>query len=70
LLDFKKSLKEQNISSRFVNKDFQNLSSAQILGENLVEKGSDINIITTKNEVFIAKTIWVQDINAYSKRDF
>lgn len=70
LLDFKKFLKEQNISSRFVNKDFQNLSSAQIIWENLVEKWSDINIITTKNEVFIGKTIWVQDINAYSKRDF
>lgn len=70
LLDFKKFLKEQDISSRFVNKDFQNLSSAQILGENLVEKWSDINIITSKNEVFIGKTIWVQDINAYSKRDF
>lgn len=70
LLDAKKFLKEQNISSRFVNKDFQNLSSAQIIGENLVEKGSDINIITTKNEIYLTKTLWVQDINAYSKRDF
>jgi hypothetical protein len=29
----KKMLKEENISGRFVNKNFQNLSSAQIIGE-------------------------------------
>lgn len=70
LMNQKKELKWQWISSRFINKDFKNLSSAQILWEKLVESLTDYNIINTQDKVFYWKTIWVQDINSYSKRDW
>ncbi len=77
LLSIKKELKSNSISSRFVNKDFKNLSSAQIIGEKLVQKGSDFSVIYTPllnkerlGVVYTWITIWVQDINSYSKRDW
>ena len=70
LMKVKKVLKEEWISTRFTNKDFKNLSSAQILGEGLVKRESDFNSITANNSHYFGSTIWVQDINAYSKRDY
>lgn len=70
LIETKKTLKAKWISSRFVNKDFKSLSSAQIIWENLVQKGSDFTIIDTKDAEYFGKTIWVQDIEAYGKRDY
>ncbi len=70
LVLIKKDLKELGISSRFINKDFTNLSSAQILWEKLLKSKTDFNYIYTKNNVFFWKTIWVQDISNYSKRDY
>ena len=90
LIWIKKELKENNISSRFVNKDFTNLSSAQILGEHLLKSESDYSYVYIKNpspsialqglplnlreennwKYYIWKTIWVQDIYNYSKRDY
>lgn len=70
LMKVKKALKEEWISTRFTNKDFKNLSSAQILGENLVKRESDFNSIVTNTARYFGSTIWVQDINAYSKRDY
>lgn len=66
----KKILKENDISSRFVNKDFTNLSSAQILWEKLVQSWTDYNFIFDFDKKYIWKTIWIQDIYNYSKRDF
>ena len=66
----KKILKENDISSRFVNKDFTNLSSAQILWEKLVQSSTDYNFIFDFDNKYIWKTIWIQDIYNYSKRDF
>lgn len=70
LIKVKKLLKENSVSSRFTNKDFKNLTSAQILWESLVKRESDFNSITTNNTHYFGTTIWVQDINAYSKRDY
>ena len=66
----KKILKENSVSSRFVNKDFKNLSSAQILWEKLVEKETDFNLVINNDRIYFWRTIWVQDINEYSKRDY
>ena len=73
----KKLLKDNDISSRFVNKDFKNLSSAQILWEKLIKKWTDFNIIISttakeedKEKIYFWKSIWVQNINEYSKRDY
>lgn len=69
LLWAKRYLKESWFSSRYVNKDNKNLSSAQILGEKLVDSGTDFNYIPGEINYF-GKTIWVQNINEYSKRDY
>jgi len=70
LMNQKKELKWQWVSSRFINKDFKNLSSAQILWEKLVKTLSDYSYIYSKDRAFYWKSIWVQDINNYSKRDW
>ena len=70
LIKQKKILKSNDISSRFVNKDFKNLTSAQIIWEKLIKSGSDFSYIYCKPAVFIWKTIWVQNIYEYSKRDY
>lgn len=70
LIETKKVLKSQWLSSRFVNKNFQNLSSAQIIGENLVKRWSDFTLVVAGDMEYFGKTIWVQDIEAYGKRDY
>lgn len=83
LIHLKKDLKDQGISSRFVNKDFQNLNSAQIIGESLIKKWSDFSIIHSsilnqdqsrnslaKNDFLVFQSLWVQDIESYGRRDF
>lgn len=70
LNDTKALLKKNWVSSRFVNNDFKNLISAQIIGEKLVQKESDYNYFFLENSVYFWASIWVQDINAYSKRDY
>ncbi len=64
-------LKNKKISARYFNKDnWKNLSSAQILWNNILKKGYDFNLVDISSVYYFWKTIWVQDINAYSKRDF
>ncbi len=70
LMIIKKRFRAEKISSRFVNKDFKPLSSAQIIWEQLVKRWTDFNIIEIKWNQYFWKTIWVQDIYAYSKRDY
>ncbi|MFK7780564.1 MAG: hypothetical protein QM490_05530 [Candidatus Gracilibacteria bacterium] len=70
LISQKKELKANKISSRFINKDFKNLNSAQITGEKLIFKKTDFNYLYTSDNVYFGIGIWVQNINEYSKRDY
>lgn len=70
LLDVKRFLQKREVSARFVNKNFQNLTSAQIIWEDLVSRWSDFTILSAGDTQYIWKTIWVQDIDAYTKRDY
>jgi len=70
LMDVKRHLKSNNIWSRFVNKNDVNLSSAQILWNSLLKRWADINIVDLGWIFYFWKTIWVQDIDAYSARDY
>ena len=70
LLNTKKLLKETNISSRFVNKDFKNINTATIIWEKLVSKKTDLNFFINDENIYFWNTIWVQNIDEYSKRDF
>lgn len=67
----KRAFKEQEISARYFNKDdASNLSSAQIIWNSILKKGFDLNIVDIWEIYYFWKTIWVQDIDAYSKRDY
>ncbi len=70
LINTKKQLKNENISSRFINKDFKNISSAQIIWEKLVDRETDFNYIWDDQRQYFWYTIWVQNIDNYSKRDY
>jgi len=70
LSSIKWELRDNELSSRYVNKDFANLSSAQIIWERLIESESDFNIIDTWKQTLYGVTIWVQDIETYAQRDY
>ncbi|RKW23592.1 hypothetical protein D8B46_03155, partial [Candidatus Gracilibacteria bacterium] len=71
LKNTKKIFKSKNISARYFNKDDgKNLSSGQIIGNNILKKGFDFNLVDLGGIFYFGKTIQVQDIDAYSKRDF
>lgn len=68
-------LKEHKVSSRFVNKPWENPTPAQIYKSRTLEKGLDITIINAKsddgkNTIYICKTTTIQDIDLYSMRDY
>lgn len=70
LIGAKKVLKAAGISSRFVNKDFQNLSSAQAQLELLQKKGLEILVATDNKQWWLAETLAVQPFAEYAKRDY
>lgn len=71
LLNFsKKIIKSLGLNSRFVNKGPESPKPSTIYKARVIEKGIDINIINGKNGIYIGKTVAIQDIDAYSERDF
>lgn len=67
----KNLLKNKNISARYFNKDdWKNLSSGQIIWNSILKKGFDFNIVNIWDVFYFGKTFEIQDIDAYSKRDF
>jgi len=72
LKNSKSFLKNKSISARYFNKDdWKNLSSASIIWNSILKKWYDFNIVSTwDNKIYFWKTIWVQDIDAYSSRDY
>lgn len=71
LLNFCKDiLKSLGLNSRFVNKNFQNTKPSTIYKARVIEKGIDLNIIKGTSMLFIGESVSMQNIDAYSKRDF
>lgn len=71
LLNFsKKILKSLGLNSRFVNKNFRNTRPSTIFKAKVVEKGIDINVIKGMKKIYLGYTLAIQNINAYSKRDY
>jgi tRNA G10 N-methylase Trm11 len=66
LLDLKKEFKSRNLSSRFANQSFLNLSSAQYKGLD----GTEILVAKQGEDFYVAEVVAVQNIDAYSKRDY
>lgn len=70
LTSSKKTLKSLGLNSRFVNKNFRNTKPSTIYKAKVVQKGIDLNVIKGEKKIFLGKTIAVQDIDSYTKRDF
>lgn len=72
LLNFSKFIfKNLGINSRFLNKDFRsNPKPSMIYKARAVEKGIDINVISGEKNIYLAKTISIQNIDNYSLRDY
>lgn len=71
LLSVKKALKKAGIRPRFVNKDFANVTAPQVIGEKLIEEGSLLLCaVDDQGKRYFSEALAVQDINAYSARDF
>lgn len=66
----KKFLTSLGHSSRFVNKPWSNPTPAQIYKSRTIEKGIDITLLGGKTDLYITKTLSIQNIDAYSERDF
>lgn len=67
LLELKKEFKRREVSSRFANQGFLNLSVAQHKG---LLGGKELLVCKDGNDYHLAEVIAVQDIDAYSRRDF
>lgn len=68
LMKLKKRLRADEIKSRFINKDFQNISAAQY--KSIKGKGIELIAVNNKGRFILGGTVAVQDIDAYSKRDY
>lgn len=66
----KNIIKEHGKNPRFINQDFKNISSVQIIKEALVKKWTDFNFIFDSDRIFFWNTLFVQDIYGYSNRDY
>ncbi|MEK7146395.1 MAG: DNA methyltransferase, partial [Patescibacteria group bacterium] len=70
LINSKKNLKEKLGNLRFVNKDFQNLSSAQAFHENLITDHTiELHLFLSEKFWYLSKTLSIQNIEWYSHRD-
>nr|MDD3719947.1 hypothetical protein [Candidatus Gracilibacteria bacterium] len=70
LLKAKKYFQKNDLSSRFVNQDFQNIKSYLVTKEKLLDHKTDFNLIFVNDYIYFGNTIFVQDIDSYTKRDF
>lgn len=68
LLDLKKRFKKEGKASRFANQDFKNLTVPQFKG--LRKKGDEWAVAKIKNTFYLTKMAGVQDIDAYTFRDY
>ena len=69
--ELKKGFKEVQISSRFLfpqGKD-SNLNAAQLINNQVLEKGFELCILKSKTEELYGKTLAIQDMEGYIERD-
>lgn len=70
LIGIKKALKTHDITSRFINHNFQNLTSAQSGLAKLPEAGMELLVATDGKNWWYAATTAVQPFDAYRRRDY
>ncbi len=69
-LTFKKELKAKGFSVRIVQAKEHALSSVQVIKNDLLRKGAELVVISSKRGVLIGKTLAVQHFEAYAARDY
>ncbi len=69
--EIKRGLKEYGVSSRFLfpKRDKLSLNAAQILNNNILEKGFELCILKNEKEEIYGKTLAIQDMEGYVQRD-
>ncbi len=68
LIGLKKTLQKAEIKSRFINNNFQNITAAQY--KSIRGKGVELLVAKEGARHWVAETVGMQDIDAYSKRDY
>lgn len=68
LTQVKKMAKKEGLKTRFANQQFKNISSAQYKG--LRKEGIELLACRDTKALLVGKVVAVQNIDAYSKRDF
>jgi hypothetical protein len=68
LIGLKKVLKAADLKSRFINNNFQNITAAQY--KSIAGKGVEFLVAKQGGQQWVAETVAMQDIDAYSKRDY
>ncbi len=66
----KKSFKKRGISSRYILPKRDELNSAQVTTNSILDKGFELSILENKNEQIYGKTLAIQDIESFSDRDY
>ncbi|HRY59863.1 MAG TPA: hypothetical protein P5096_00600 [Patescibacteria group bacterium] len=68
--EIKKYLKTIGINSRFVLGKEESLSAPEIKNNGIIEKGADFVVIRNGKDIYVGKTIAIQDYESYSHRDY
>jgi tRNA G10 N-methylase Trm11 len=68
LIGMKKVLRAAEIKSRFINNNFQNITAAQY--KSIRGKGVELLVAKEGGRQWVAETVAMQDIDAYSQRDY
>lgn len=66
----KKSLKNSEKTLRIIENKAPDLNAAQILRNQVIKKGLELLLIRDGDDVVLAQTIAIQDVDAYSRRDY
>lgn len=69
-LRLKKEMKALGFNARIINKEDSNVSTALVKREQLIRYNTEYILVNSKpNEYLLGRTIFIQDIDAYTKRD-
>lgn len=69
-MEIKHAVKERGGHSRFVTSTEPTLSSVVVATNHLLDQGAEFVLFPTADEIAIGETEWVQDFEAWGRRDF
>ncbi len=70
LSEVKRLLEGKGIKARFIHRDTnKNVPTARLLSEKVLQKGFELILCQKGQYVYIGRSLWIQNINEYTKRD-